>query len=179
MNQSFDEEQGQKLYEAGVCAYDEEKFEKAIDYFKNSALHGNAEGTYRYGEMILLGEGCEKDEFTSAFWLWQASQMGCAEAMTDLGVCYHKGIGVWRSKVRGLYYFSLAALHHNPSGVYNVGLSLQREDVVADNAAFGRIFKRAAEEMTYKPLALSFVDKNAKILLEITAEALVEREGGV
>ncbi len=181
LDQSFDRKQGQKSCETGMRLYHEGNHEKAAGYLKESALQGNPDGAFCYGSMLSEGIGCEKDAFTGAFWLWQAAQMGSAEAMVSLGVCYCNGGGVWHSKIRGLYYFVLAALHHNPTAIMNVGISLEQEDVIQGNAVLGRAFMRAAADLAEGPYsrAGAFVDANAKIILELTAEALQEREGGI
>lgn len=181
LDQSFDREKGQRFYKAGQSLYKEEQYEKAADAFFESILQGNAQGAYQYGAMLSAGKGCGRDEFLGSFWLWQASQMGSSEGMVDLGVHYCKGIGVWHSKIRGLYYFALAALNHNPTAIMNVGISLEQEEVIQGNAVLGRTFMRAAADIADGPYsrAISFVDANAKIILELTAEALQEREGGV
>ena len=181
LDQSFDREQGQILCETGMRLYQEGNHGEAAGYLEKSALQGNPDAAFCYGSMVSEGKGCKKDAFTGAFWLWQAAQMGSAEAMVSLGVCYSNGEGVWHSKIRGLHYFALAALHHNSTGIMNVGISLEHEDVIQGNAFLGSAFVRAATDISNgsgsSSRAKAFVD--AKIILELTAEALQEYEGGI
>lgn len=178
LEQSFDRKRGREFYENGKKLYEAASYEQAVNDFRESALEGIAEGAFLYGDMLMEGQGCSQDEFTGAFWLWQAANMGSSQATANLGVCYYNGKGVWRSKVRGLHYFALAALLHNSDAVYNIGVSLENEEVIAGNAVMGRTFKRAASELEYSRAA-NFVDTNAKVIAEITAEALCEREGDI
>lgn len=179
LDQSFDRARGRKLFEAGKQSYECGDYEQALDYYKKSALCGDAEGACNLSYMLSEGKECQKDEFTEAFWLWQAAQMGNAEAMTNLGVKYCKGDGVCPSAARGLYWFAAAALKHNASAVYNIGISLEKEEVIQGYADLGTEFKQAAVTVQSRQDVALFVERNAGIILEMTAEMLIESEGGI
>lgn len=179
LDQSFDKERGMELYKLGNCLYEQEQYEQAFCYFKESALEGSIEGIALYGAMLWEGKGCGKDEFTGAFWLWRAAHMGFTTSMVGLGHCYCEGKGVWQSKWRGLYWYAQAAKKHDPAGIYQVGSSLVQEEVLAGATDIGEIFWRATIDIMWNPRAESFVDNNTEIVLEIVSKELQEREGDI
>ncbi len=176
--QSFDLSKGEVLYKAAKSCYELKQYGKAANYYKESSLLGNAKAAFEYGIMLSKGIGCVQDQFMGSFWLWQSSQMANSQAMVSLGNHYYQGIGVWHSKVRGLYWFALGALHHNPKAMFHIGLSLQREEVVAGNVVYGKVFMHVAKEIPYTNMT-SFTYNKLKEILEITTKRLIEDEGAV
>lgn len=74
-----------------------------------SANAGIAEAQYELGRMHYYGEECKRNYDTAIALFTQSSEAGTAGAYYMLGVCYLKGTGVEKDKVKATEYFNLAA----------------------------------------------------------------------
>lgn len=181
LSQGFDKKKGIKAYETGMDRYGEKRYGESLHAFRKGALMGNGAAAYECGIMTSKGIGCTQDTFLGSFWLWQAAQLGDEQGMAGIGNHYYQGIGVWHSKTRGMYWYAQAALRHNPKAIMNIGISLEREEVIVREQALGRTFMRASADIqnALNERAASFVESNAKVILELMQEQLNGYEGGL
>ena len=72
--------------------------ENPFDLIRKSAKQGFAAAQYNMGVILETGLGgrvADAEELKQAFeWYRKAANQGCAEAMTSVGWCYYKGIGI-------------------------------------------------------------------------------------
>lgn len=88
-------------------------YEKAVYWFKQSALQGNPLAQSNVAYMYKQGEGVPQDYSESAKWYRQAAQRGNALAQFVLGSLYEKGLGLPQDEVQSLMWFTLAAIQGN------------------------------------------------------------------
>ena len=88
-------------------------YEKAIYWFKKSALQGNPLAQSNVGYMYKEGEGVPQDYCEAAKWYAQAAERGNALAQLALGALYEKGLGLPQDEVQSLKWFTLAAIQGN------------------------------------------------------------------
>lgn len=167
-----------KMIHMGEKYVREGKPGEAFELLKKTSLKGNARGMYLYSEMIS-GHAYEGRIFgdidvylESAFWYWLAGTLGDAEAMNNLAYCYYKGEGVRKNKNLMLYWMVRGAALFYPQAIYNVGVALEREDILSgqDLRCFAAIFKRAANTVECNDRAQMFVKNNTDVLMQIIKE---------
>ena len=73
-----------------------------------AAYFGDPDAQYRFGRMLLEGQGGAKDSMQAVRWLKLAADKGHYQAQALLGDTLFRGQGVPRQKPRGLMYLTLA-----------------------------------------------------------------------
>lgn len=101
-------------YEMGVAYFHGTKFPKddakALEYFRKSAIAGDADGQYSLAYMYSLGLGGVTQDWVEANnWLMKAANQGHAQAMDNLGVSYGDGRGITQDWVECYKWITLAA----------------------------------------------------------------------
>lgn len=166
----MDLETGQSSYEKGVACVRKKDYIEAGRYFRESALAGHAGGQFNYGVIVSNGEGCEADELEGAFWYWEAAKHGNSKAMMNLAIAYRNSRGVKGNGVQMLWWYACSAeMLDNPTAVYNLGLSLKREEVLEGNGSIGRLLVDASDELEGEKVR-SFVKRTASQIKEVLKE---------
>lgn len=65
--------------------------DEAIEYFRKSAIQGNADGQYGLGAMLSAGEGTEKNVVEARKWITAAAEQGHKLAINELAAGYILG----------------------------------------------------------------------------------------
>lgn len=93
-----------KSYLKGTNGLGKDLFESSL-WFKKSAEHNYAPAQYEYAIALMEGRGIIRSLVLAIYWLEQAVQQECADALLKLGVCYETGEGVKRDieKAKELY----------------------------------------------------------------------------
>ena len=143
----YDRARGEQEYALALAAVKEKDYVTAGTHFRAAALCGHAGGQYNYGVSLSSGELGEADPLEGAFWYFIAAKNGNEKAMINLAVAYRNGMGVFGNGPMMLYWYARAAAIPNPYGVYNLGLCLQKEEVLDGNPAMGRNLRVAAERL--------------------------------
>ncbi|MDO4167933.1 MAG: tetratricopeptide repeat protein [Eubacteriales bacterium] len=161
---------GQKAYEKGVTCVREKNYAKAGEFFRIAAMAGDSDGQFNYGVTVSNGEGCEIDELEGAFWYWEAAKHGNSKAMMNLAIAYRNGSGVKADGVQMLWWYACSAgMLDNPVAVYNLGLCLKHEEVLAGKEIIGRRLIDASNAMLDER-EKQFVTQIAKQVKEILEE---------
>ncbi|MCD8294786.1 MAG: hypothetical protein LUE27_06060 [Clostridia bacterium] len=117
----------QAMVEIGVCyeygislAW---KPQLAVEFYKQAAGLGNAEGQYHLGFCYSYGHGVPMDKEAGAWWYLQAARNGSPRAQCMIADCIMRstgldGIGTTSNPVSAMKWFEAAALAGHPIGEY-------------------------------------------------------------
>lgn len=76
--------------------------EEAVEYFRKSALQGNADGQFGLGIMLATGEGVPTDLIEGGKWIALAAEQGHKMAVIELATAYiNGGLGIPESERHG------------------------------------------------------------------------------
>ena len=134
-------------YVLGKHYYDNQNYDKAIDYYKEAAEQGNAEAQNSLGIMYYNGEGVEKNYTEAVKWYRKAAEQGNADAHINLGNRYYYGEGVEKNYSEAVKWYRKAAEQGNARGQNNLGLSYYNGEGVEKNYTEAvKWFRKAAEQ---------------------------------
>ena len=86
-------DQGDDLCKLGIQAYEQEKYEEAINYLAQASEMGNAEAQDVLGECYFNGYGIRSNPEKAAELFQQAADQDYAKAYLHLSDCYYYGFG--------------------------------------------------------------------------------------
>lgn len=89
-------------YQKGLIAYNDARYEQAIQYFERSAEQGNTKAQYLLGTMYRVGIGVEPDEYKGFDWCERAAKEGHLEAQFQVGLMYLEGEGVTQNDEKAM-----------------------------------------------------------------------------
>ncbi len=117
-----------------------------VKKIETAAFDGKAEAQHDMGAIYTAGPGDITQNFEKAnFWFLQAAQKDVPNAIYNLGVLNHQGLGVEQDLNKALYWYREAAKLNHAEAQYNLGIS-HIEGIGTDydpNLAAG-FFERAA-----------------------------------
>lgn len=129
-----DKERSLSLHKLAImfrCGYGvTQDFNKAIDYYKQSAKLGNALAMFQLGKIYQSGDIVPKDYQTAALWYEQGAKLGNNDCQINLGGLYDSGKGVPQSFEKAFYWYSEAAKQGDIDSIYNLGLMYEYGEFV-------------------------------------------------
>lgn len=177
-DQTFDREKATQYIKKGIEYQKEGNSKMEYQYFMKSALEGFTISAFHCGDMIMKGEGCQKDEFLGAFWFWQSVNMNNENAIACLGYCYYTGLGVWQGKVRAMYWFAIGTYNLQENCIKKLADMLIKGEVISGEEETGKALEVALEHLD-KEENIVYIKQVGATVNTITAEWLQEKEGGV
>ena len=145
--EKYDTSEAEREYEIALGLIGERRYHAASGHFEKGALLGHSASQFNYGISVLNGEGLPADPLESAFWFFMSAKNNNPKAMVNLAVSYRRGTGVHPNGELMLYWYAKAALQLFPDGVFNLGLSLQNEEVLRGNSSVGTNLKMCADQL--------------------------------
>ena len=116
-------------------------------FVRAAAEAGSAEAQARFGQMLLDGDGVERDAAQAFAWFERAARAGHLEAANMVGRCHDLGWGVPVDKTKAAAWFRQAAGRGLTWAKYNYATLLALGDGVAeDKRAALALFEEAAAE---------------------------------
>lgn len=109
------------IYTAGHAGV-ERDFDRAIQWFRESAFGGISNARYNLGVLYHQGLGIDKDMEQAIEWYQAASYLGHPEAQYNLGIAHIEAIGTPYAPKRAAAYFEQAAMGGVVEAAYNLGL---------------------------------------------------------
>ena len=106
----------------------------AAEWFRKSAVQGNATGAASYGRYLLNGSGVPKDMDQAIKYLKLGADGGVASAMSALGWAYHFGEGVEKDIKEAVRLYRQAAEKGDLYGCSQLGLLYKNGDGVIKDA---------------------------------------------
>ena len=97
-----------------------ENADLAVNYVRNRALAGEAEGQLGWGHMLLDGYGVAKDPEAAVRWFTHAARQGNVDAWNMLGRCYEHGWGVGPNITVAEHWYGLAACKSHAWAQFNL-----------------------------------------------------------
>ncbi|MCE2510574.1 MAG: sel1 repeat family protein [Alphaproteobacteria bacterium] len=97
-------------FDAGLNAYKEEDFAKALAEWKPLAEQGDVQAQFYLGLIYGFGQGVEKDLVEAVRWWQLAAERGNIAAQSNLGFMYKYGNGVPQDIVLAYMWSKIAAL---------------------------------------------------------------------
>lgn len=84
----------ESLLDAGIAAYQEKQFSKALEIFQQYAKKGDPTAQFYLSVMYRSGMGVVRDEDEAFVWCKKAADEGKLDAQFQLGIMYLHGEGV-------------------------------------------------------------------------------------
>jgi TPR repeat protein len=120
--------------------------EVAAEWFRKSAMQGNAFGAANYGRHLLLGHGVPKAPDQAIDYLKKGVGGGSSDAAYLLGWAYANGEGVDKDLKEAIRLFRLAIIRGSYSATsYLAYLYLNGNGVIKDAEEAARLYKIAAD----------------------------------
>ncbi|MCW8131307.1 MAG: sel1 repeat family protein [Planctomycetota bacterium] len=94
---------------------------KAAQYFRDSAIKGNADSMYNLGVMYQHGQHVAVDEQESFRWYLKAAQAGHPEAPKFVGLMYKLGVGTEKNHAEALVWLQKSAEKGNTKAYTSIG----------------------------------------------------------
>ena len=119
----------EKEYKNGIKAYNEQRYDEAVEFFQKAAEHGHKEAKNKY-KKTLAEISCNKGKkafvdhrYTEAVeYLRKAADLGDSDAQVLLGLCYFNGEGIIKNSDEAVIWFRKAAEQNNPQAQFRLGL---------------------------------------------------------
>lgn len=109
------------LYQKGFEAFDKQRYEEAIRYYKMAADKGSGDAMNDLGYLYETAEG--HIDATIAFdWYSRGVQVGSPHAANGLANCYQHGNGTAPDIRKAIDLYETAAAHHVPHAYYNLAM---------------------------------------------------------
>lgn len=143
-------------YFAGVTAYEKEDYNTAYLHFLSAQDDPRAQ--YYLGQLFYDGNLGTKDWFTGVKWYRKAASNGNAEAMTSLGDCYAKGMGVKQDQTEAMKWYLRGAKKGDTRGMFNV--AIYYENGIGVNKNYNEAFKwylKSANKAIRETLELNLI----------------------
>ena len=119
---------------------------EAIEFFKQAAGQGDANGLYNLGMCHARGLGTPRDDEKAFSCFRSAAEKGHPDAINNIGWFFREGRIVGKDLELSTKWFKKSADYRNAYGEYNYGLALHRgEGIKKDDKAAAEYFKRAAD----------------------------------
>lgn len=133
-------------WEDALAAYQDGRFETAIEMMKPLAEAGDINALATLGDIYSFGEGTPIDHVEALKWSRRGAALGSSEGENDLGVSYAKGQGVPKDAAEAIKWFRKAADHGNAKAQVSIARRyLYGEDVKKD-VPLGLIYLHAAAD---------------------------------
>ena len=111
-----------------------------------AAEAGLADAQALYGQLLLDGDGVERDQQAAVRWFDKAARQGHVMAMNMMGRCYDLGWGLPVDKIRAAQWFKAASDRGLEWGIYNYATALALgAGVEEDKPAALALFRKAAD----------------------------------
>ena len=121
--------------------------EEVAAFVREAAEAGSAEAQARFGQMLLDGDGVERDAAAALAWFERAAHAGHLEAANMVGRCHDLGWGTGVDKAKAAAWFRQAAGRGLTWAKYNYATLLALgQGVAEDKAAALALFEEAAAE---------------------------------
>ena len=119
---------------------------EAVEFFKQAASQGDANGLYNLGMCHARGLGTPRDDEKAFGCFRSAAEKGHPDAINNIGWFFREGRIVGKDLELSTKWFKKSADFRNPYGEYNYGLALHRgEGIKKDDTEAAEYFKRAAD----------------------------------
>jgi TPR repeat protein len=110
---------------------------EAFDWFRKSAVLGDALGCQALAACYQYGRGTPTNFTESRRWLFQAATNGATEAEYRMGIACHKGEGVSKDEQAALFWYQKAAAKGHPDALFTLALHFLTNSVNDKTAKSG------------------------------------------
>src|SRR5260221_9098471 len=100
--------------------------DKAFEWYRACAQHGNQVGQCNLATIYYRGHGIPRDYKEAAKWFRAAADSGSGDAQNSLAVLYYKGLGVELDYTEAARWLRLAARQGGPSAETNLAFLYQQ-----------------------------------------------------
>ena len=136
-----------QLNAQGVAFFNEKKYEKAIELYRQSAELGDAGGQVNLGVMYRNGYGVERDYAEASKWYLKSAEQGNSVGQRNLGLLYENGFGVEKDYNEAIKWYRKSAEQGDADGQIGLANMFFRGFGVEQNfmEAF-KLFLQSAEQ---------------------------------
>lgn len=131
-SKSIDEQAGKDELKLGNWYYDMGEYERAAQFFLDSAIKGNEEAQYYISICYYLGHGVNRDYAEAVKWSRRSAEKENALAQFNLGLCYDLGEGVEQNYIEAVKWYKRSAENNvteaqcNLANCYYIGKGVDR-----------------------------------------------------
>jgi TPR repeat protein len=132
----------------GDHAWNDKDYDEALNYYRQSASQGDAQGQNGIGTLYYFGRGGLPQDYGQAMkWFQLSAAQGDQEAQNSIGNLYDNGYGVPVNYPEAMKWYLLSANQGNSSGEANVGsLYANGNGVATDYAEAMKWFRLSAAQ---------------------------------
>lgn len=153
--QIYSDEAGEKVETKPVSEYP--LFN--VEHYTAGVKKGDADAMYQLATLYMGAYGgTERDYFKAVELLKKAAEKGHIFAMSELGTCYYKGIGVEEDRMEAEKWFLKAAEWLYGDALFRLGYCYLSDTVDGEKDALGKAFK-------YLGASAGQLNSNARVLL--------------
>ena len=106
------------MLQLGNFAFQEQRFDDALQWYTQAAVQGLPEGQYRLANMHIKGQGVEKSDVVGLRWMRAAAQQGLRKAEYAYATMLEFGRGMDAAKPKqALLWYQKAAQHGHPDAM--------------------------------------------------------------
>ena len=128
-----DDEQANRLYDAGEVFISKGEIKKAIENFQMAAHSGLLRAQFRLAHIYLEGIGGTVNYAAAHKWFMRAADQGNSDAQLKLGWMYETGLGVEANDKRAIYWYRISAESGNMEAQFNIGVKYDNGEGVEHN----------------------------------------------
>lgn len=145
---------------------DKPDYEKAMEWYKKAAEHGDSVATCDVGIMYLKGKGILKDPYTAVKWFKKAKDISSVQATYYLGKCYFDGTGIAQNTDEAIKLYKEVA-DYSANAQYELGICyLEGTGVKKDVNQAIKYLKKSSEARFYNSSASSASYKLGELYYE-------------
>ena len=123
------------------------QFDEAVAHFRAARAGEDAEAMAALGNLLMQGDGVDRDAVMAVEWLRQAADKHHAEAQWRLGLAYARGEGIEKNSAEAARLLELSVAQGNRDAQYHWAQWLERSSNHADTRAQAlRLYEAAAQQ---------------------------------
>lgn len=103
---------------------------EAAQWYKQAANNGDVLSQYRYGRLLLKGEGVKPDKQQAVIYWLKAAEAGNAQAQCDLGNLYYQGKDIMQNHEQAAQWFLKSAYQGFNHAQWNMGVCYMKGEGV-------------------------------------------------
>jgi len=150
--------QAETDYKLGVQAYQGKRFEKAREYWEDSAADGNLSASFNLALLLSKGIGGPVDAERAVSLFRRVADAGLAIGQYNLGLAYYSGQGVAKDNGQAQIWWERAARQNHAQAQFNLGALLWNGEGVQNNAGEAiKWFRKSSDAGNVQ--AREFLDK--------------------
>lgn len=117
------------MLQLGNFAYQEKRFDDALDWYTKAALEGKAKAQFQLAQMYIQGQGTDPDDKLALRWMHAAAKQGLSRAEYAYATMLEFGRGMEAPQPeQALIWYKKAAQHGSPKAMLKLAKLLMHDE---------------------------------------------------